>query len=222
MCVLWKDISSPYTCSQNEYAEKNFLLYFFPSEFSFNFKFQHLLVDDDFTVWWQTHIHIFTFSRCNVSLKYNHHKTYIHTHAHTLLKRWEWQVESNVALEVLAQHFDASWMEFKTMPHSGEKNSLHHATVAQEIMKIFSISLDWVKNTLHCWTISAQKVREFSRICQRAWLSRYFMMYRTRKIQIKQAIAAMVLDFSSFCAFETGIWSAQVKMEISSTAIALW
>lgn len=148
--------------------------------------------------------------------------SYIHTHIYTLLKQWEWQVESNVALEVLAQHFVASWMEFKTMPWSGEKNSLHHMAIAQEIMKISSIALNRMKNTLHYGTQSAQKVWKFSCICQCIRLSQYFMMYRTRKCWIKCAMFTMLLNSPTFYAFETGIWSVLAKMKISNTANALW
>lgn len=111
----------------------------------FNAEFQHLL---------------FTHTR-RARIAHSHYTRHVHvalSYTHTPLKRWEWQVESNVALEVLAQHFDPSWMEFRTMPHSGEKNSLHHEAIAQEIMEICSISGHWVKNTLRYGTAAAQKV----------------------------------------------------------------
>jgi hypothetical protein len=91
------------------------------------------------------------------------------------------------------------------MARSGEKNSLHHATIAQEIMKISSICGYGGKNRLHYGAMPAQKELKFFPICQRAPTSLYFMMRRARVNRIKRDMRNVLLKLSSFCAFETGI-----------------
>lgn len=91
------------------------------------------------------------------------------------------------------------------MPHSGAKNSIHHETFAQEILKIFSISWMRVKNTISDGAAPAQKVRKFPPICHSARESPNLMPRRTIRNEIKSYMLAMVVEFSAFCAFETGI-----------------
>jgi hypothetical protein len=59
-----------------------------------------------------------------------------------------------------------SCIEFRTIPWNNEKNSQLDATIAQEIMKIFNIQLNWMKILLHDGTTTAQKVEKFLCICQ--------------------------------------------------------
>ena len=105
----------------------------------------------------------------------------------------------------IAMVLGPSCMEFRTMPWYNEKNSQLDATIAQEIMKIFNIRVNWMKILLHDCTTMAQKVEKFSPICQNACLTRYFMVRRSRKTRIKYEMLAVAQNCHTFCAFETGI-----------------
>lgn len=102
-----------------------------------------------------------------------------------------------------------SSIAFETMANTGAKNSLLHETVAQEILKIFIIHRLRSKNRVFHGTTTAQKVARFFRICHCAGDIRYLMMRRTIRNRIKCRMLAMLREFSTFWANETGIWNAQ-------------
>lgn len=64
-----------------------------------------------------------------------------------------------------------SSIRFETMPHSSEKNSSLHGTVAREISKIFSIWSVSKENVLSDGTVAAKKVRKIPPICHCARLT---------------------------------------------------
>lgn len=71
----------------------------------------------------------------------------------------------------IAMVLDPSCMEFRTMPWHNEKNSQLDETIAQEIMKIFNMRLNWMKILLHDCTTTAQKVGKFLPICHNTRLT---------------------------------------------------